>query len=138
MSTRAISKFLKDNFKVKLSAVTVAKALREPDKYWLAWYEEIEPAARVVAEAHDIDVEDLLELEAGAYYSLKNEPPTLTTSRGRNDALEKSLEYEGAVSILEAQWFSFDEDCRNTCLASIPKDSEDEEDEKKGAGQSSK
>jgi hypothetical protein len=133
MSTRAISRFLKDNFKVKLSAVTIAKALREPDEYWLEWYESIEPAARVFAEAHNLDTEEVLEFEAGFFDHFKEQEPTLAA--GKDNVEEKYFEYRDAVGALESQWFAFDEDCRRTCLASIPEDTEDEGDEKKDAGQ---
>lgn len=124
MSTRAISQFLKDNFKVKLSAVTIAKALRQQDGYWLDLYESVEPAARIFADAHNMDVEDVLELEVGLFEHLKDQPPTL--AMGKEIIAEKFYEYEGAVHTLRSEWFVFDEDCRKTCLASIPRDSEEE------------
>src|SRR5258708_36095904 len=60
MSSRAISRWLNAN-KVKLSAATIAKALRNPKPYWEEVLEEIEPAALTFARAHKEDPETILE-----------------------------------------------------------------------------
>ena len=49
MSARAISRFLLDEQGVKLSAVTITKALNDPQKSWNAFFEMIEPSAKVIA-----------------------------------------------------------------------------------------
>src|ERR1700722_17524934 len=55
MSSRAISRWLAEKG-VKLSAATVAKALRNPRLYWQELADEIEPAATIFGNAHDLDV----------------------------------------------------------------------------------
>ena len=52
MSARAISRFLLEEQKIKLSAVTITKALNDPVKSWIAFFEEIAPAATVIAKWH--------------------------------------------------------------------------------------
>jgi hypothetical protein len=49
MSARAISRFLLEEQGVKLSAVTITKALNDPKKSWNAYFDMIEPSARVIA-----------------------------------------------------------------------------------------
>ena len=133
MSTRAISRFLKEEQGIKLSAVTIAKALKVADKYWLAWYESVEPAARVFGAAHDIDPDDVLELEAGHFDHLCGENTLNLVAKNTQQVEEKWGEYEDAVSVLQSQWFKFDQDTRQTCLALVPEDKEEGEEEKKEA-----
>jgi hypothetical protein len=49
MSARAISRFLLEEQGVKLSAVTITKALNDPKKSWNAFFDAVEPSARVIA-----------------------------------------------------------------------------------------
>jgi hypothetical protein len=50
MSARAISRFLQEEQGVKLSAVTITKALNDPKKSWNSFFDTIEPWARIIAE----------------------------------------------------------------------------------------
>ncbi|XHR28229.1 MAG: hypothetical protein ACFUZC_20160 [Chthoniobacteraceae bacterium] len=45
MSARAISRWLKETKGIKVSDVSIAKALRTPEKYWEALADEVEPLA---------------------------------------------------------------------------------------------
>ena len=49
MSARAISRFLLEEQDVKLSAVTITKALNDPKKSWNTFFDMIEPSARAIA-----------------------------------------------------------------------------------------
>src|ERR1017187_2272944 len=49
MSARAISRFLLEEQGVRLSAVTITKALNDPKKSWNAFFDTIEPSARIIA-----------------------------------------------------------------------------------------
>ncbi len=49
MSARAISRFLLEEQSVKLSAVTITKALNDPKKSWNAFFDTIEPSAKAIA-----------------------------------------------------------------------------------------
>lgn len=112
MSTRAISNWLKDQKGIKLSAVTIAKALREANKYWQDIYDEIEPQARMMAVAYDVEERDLLVNEK-LFEALKGEPPRAS---GRDEA-EEIL---AAGEILAANWYGrLDEAARGACLAAV-------------------
>lgn len=50
MSARAISRFLLEEQRVKLSSVTITKALGEPKKSWVSFFQTIQPEAITVAE----------------------------------------------------------------------------------------
>ena len=130
MSTRAISSYLQEAHKVKLSAVTIGKALRNADKYWLAQYEEVEPAARVFGEAHNMSADEVLGLEENVFQALCSQPPILgmaTEEQGHRN-LER---YEESKAVLQDVWFAFDEDTRGTCLDSIPEEHDEGEEGKK-------
>jgi hypothetical protein len=49
MSARAISRFLLEEQGVKLSAVTITKALNDPKKSWNSFFDIVEPSALVIA-----------------------------------------------------------------------------------------
>lgn len=49
MSARAISRFLMEEQSIRLSAVTITKALNDPKKSWLSFFEIIEPSAITTA-----------------------------------------------------------------------------------------
>ena len=49
MSARAISRFLLDEQKIKLSAVTITKALNDPKKSWVSFFGIVEPSAIIIA-----------------------------------------------------------------------------------------
>lgn len=56
MSTRALSRWLQDTHNIKLSAVSIAKALRESEKYWEARADSIEQAARAVENVTGVSI----------------------------------------------------------------------------------
>lgn len=49
MSARAISRFFQEEQNIKLSAVTITKALNDPQKSWISFFETIQPAAITTA-----------------------------------------------------------------------------------------
>lgn len=130
MSTRAISAFLQEEHGVKLSAVTIAKALREPEKHAAVAVDRIEPAARVVAAAQGADVEELLG-NADYFAAIRDKPPTIHGTR--DDELRDAIfEYKDAIEDLEKEWFALPSDLRSLALAAWEKaqQEEDEEDAK--------
>ena len=60
MSSRAISRWLATEQNVKLSAATIARALRDPEKYILEIFEEIEPAVNVIRFRSRLTLEAIL------------------------------------------------------------------------------
>lgn len=49
MSARAISRFLQDEQKIRLSAVTITRALNDPKKSWISFFETLQPSATIIA-----------------------------------------------------------------------------------------
>src|ERR1039457_3590685 len=49
MSARAISRFLQEGQNIRLSAVTITKALNDPKKSWVSFFETIQPSAITTA-----------------------------------------------------------------------------------------
>jgi hypothetical protein len=60
MSTRAISRWLEAEHGIKLSAVTIAKALRNSERHWQDFGEDIQVAALVIEDASGVPMEDFL------------------------------------------------------------------------------
>jgi len=125
MSTRAISSFLQDEHGVKLSAVTIAKALREPEKHALAILDRVEPAARTVAAALDIRPERLLE-DADLFDAIRGNSPGIWP--GTHEQTGEALaEYDAARDCLETEWFALPSDLRLMTLGVLKKQEREEE-----------
>jgi hypothetical protein len=113
MSTRAISRWLKESHGVKLSAVTIAKSLRESDRHWLSLFEEVEPAANIVARAHDYPSGRALLEDHQAIFHVIHDTPSVSGESGMN-------EYCKAQNLVEALWLKvLDEAGREDCLAAV-------------------
>jgi len=107
MSSRAISRWLLEVHGVKLSYVTISKALREADKHWESLWERIEPAARIFAEAHGVALKDYL-FDNGLFEGLAHSTPTIGGEDGYG-------EYESAVGFLRQEWFIYDATVHDSC-----------------------
>ena len=114
MSARSISKFLDDQHRVKVSYVTIGKALRQPARYWNLYFDNVENAAWVVAQTHGRQLKEFIS-EPDKYQEMLDEKPVLQIEKkGKRAELQKALflaqaEYEAAVSLLDDKWFRFDE-----------------------------
>ena len=118
MSTRAISRWLQENHKIKLSAVTIAKALRESDKHWEEYFEAIDPSAQIFGNAHDASMTDFL-MNPNVFSVLRSNEKNLKFS-----GKEGYCEYQKAVEIVEQDWFqALDERAREECSQFIPAES---------------
>jgi len=60
MSSKAISQFLEKEQGIKLSAVTINKALNDPDKNWNLFFDSVEDAAQTFAEDYGEPMQDIL------------------------------------------------------------------------------
>lgn len=126
MSTRAISSFLQEEHGVKLSAVTIAKALREPEKHVLAILERVEPAARIVAAALDIRRPEQFLGDADFYEAIKAHSPGFWP--GTHEQTGEALaEYEAARNCLETEWFALPSDLRLMTMGVLNKQEREEE-----------
>jgi hypothetical protein len=114
MSSRAISRWLADKG-VKLSAATIAKALRQPESYWQELADEIEPAATLFGNCRNIDVQDLL-TNPEAFSVLAEHP--VSPEAVSADAVRNSLnEIQAATDKLRNGWFALPDSAREACLA---------------------
>jgi hypothetical protein len=123
MSSRAISRWLEGSG-VKISAVTIAKALRIPKPYWEKLFEAIEPAARVFERANGVAMEDFLVREEVFFALAHGSRPVeldVITPEGASEGYD---EYQGAVSKLQEEWFRFSQKTREACLANVEMDGE--------------
>ena len=126
MSTRAISNYLLENHKVKISPVTIAKALREAEKHWLAFYEYAQPAALVFGEFHRKTADEILAMTTEEFENLCNTDTIYVGVADKDQLFGKSIKHDRVKDILIERWFSFDDETRDTCLSSLPFDEPDE------------
>ena len=113
MSTRAISRWLKDTRNIKLSAVTIAKGLREADEYWASYYDEVEPYAIIIGGAHKLTEKEVLDDEEW-FEGIDSILPS-TWHEDDEDA-----EYYTAMYKLRTEWYQMlDSVCREACLNSV-------------------
>jgi hypothetical protein len=122
MSARAITKFLEKEHEVKISAVTVAKAIRNPKKYWLFFYDTIEPYADRIQDAHNVAVESFLfDEKVFKHFCGTGDAPKHLAARDRDDYETALEEYHEAVAILNEKWFGLDEELRREAQIYIEK-----------------
>jgi hypothetical protein len=123
MSCRAIVRWL-EAYGTKLSLATVAKALRTPKIYWQEIYDDIEPAARIFAEAHNLEVRSLLSNHE-LFFNLVHDKSTFPTMEGRlpyENAQDLFDVYLDACAKLQQDWFCMPPAAIEACLASIPEE----------------
>lgn len=120
MSSRAIRNFLLEKHGVKLSAVTIAKALREPEKHLESLRERIEPAARIAARALEVGAIALLK-DPKFFDAMRREQPSIwgETNEDIHDAL---LEFDNAIHTIAYDWFSLPGDLRAMTVALMETD----------------
>jgi hypothetical protein len=118
MSARSISRYLQARHGVKISAVTVAKALRDPGKHLEPFAEEVEVAARRVAEAHGHSVGGILRVDPGLFDSISSSPPTLAGLE-QEEIVKEYDAYRQAVHFLTYNWFNADADVRTVAMEFI-------------------
>jgi hypothetical protein len=132
MSLRAIGRWLQAEHQISISPTTLAKAMRNADKYWIAILEEIEPAVRIVARAHQVSPAFVMSSENEIQF-LSMQTPTLA---GDGDAGQHiMMEYLSAIDEIKGFWNSTPSDALAECLAYVPKvfeDDNDKETEKAG------
>jgi hypothetical protein len=120
MSARSISRYLQDRHGVKLSAVTIAKALREPAKHIEPFAERVESAARIVADAHDVTIGALL-MGPDAFFGITMHPPKLAVA-SNEEAPNAYDEYRGARDFIANTWLQLDPAVRGMTLEYVATD----------------
>jgi hypothetical protein len=128
MSARAISRWLEERG-TKLSAVTVAKALKNPQKYWESLWDVVEPAARLFANAHKETIISVL-TNPDLFTHLRGQDPYIAETEpfAISDAID---EIRAAAYVLEDSWFRLSNYVRESCLSSVDLEGEQEPEEKK-------
>jgi hypothetical protein len=106
MSSPAISKFLASEMGIKLSSVTINKALRDPHTTWNLYFDEVEPSARIFAKDNGDRLRDMLFKKQIFFQPAKN--PIL---KAAVKVLVKE-EVAHAGSILRIKWYSIELEIR--------------------------
>jgi hypothetical protein len=123
MSARAIARFLEKEHGLKLSAVTVAKAIRNPKKYWVFFFDTIEPYAMRIQKAQNVAMASFLfDEEVFEHFCGTGDAPKYLRLNNIDEYEEALAEYHEAVGILAEKWFSLDADLRREAQAYIEKE----------------
>lgn len=113
MSARAISRFLQKEQGIKLSSVTINKALKDPAKNWNLYFDMVEPAARVWAREAKKPMGDFLFEEKVLLKPFENR---LLRAAARAMTPEQ---VRGAARTLRSRWDSLDLEIRLKARAYI-------------------
>lgn len=106
MSSRAISRFLLEEQNVKLSAVTITKALNDPKKYWNLFFNLIEPSVIVYEKLEPKEKRGDFLYDDDAFKKIE--------FPGREVVRKVLLKFEFARACdeLREKWFSIDRETR--------------------------
>jgi hypothetical protein len=106
MSARGISRFLKENNGIKLSAVTITKALNNSKKSWNQFFETIEPYVKTYEECEKPAKREEFLFDDAAFKAIR--------FPGREFVRKQLLKFEfaRAIDVLREKWFSIDHETR--------------------------
>ena len=110
MSTRAISDWLNKKHQIYLSAATIAKALREPRKYWAIFFDLIRSSAVAFESAHHTPMEEFL-FDREKFEELLKRKPTFYVKEP-NDQMQVMgavMDYQISEQVLRHDWFELDD-----------------------------
>ena len=111
MSARAISRFLLEEQDVKLSAVTITKALNDPKKSWNTFFDMIEPSARVIANWGKWETLEFLFKSRVRYEKIVDQAIGNTLGRIAAKLLVKG-DVVSADKLLREKWFCINHETR--------------------------
>jgi hypothetical protein len=102
MSARSISKFLKEKHGIKLSAVTIIKALNDPKKSWNQFFDTIEPYVEAYERWEKSAKRDEFLFDDQAFKAIK--------FPGREFVRKHLLKFAfaQAINVLREKWFTID------------------------------
>lgn len=118
MSSRAISNYLKTEHGVKISAASIARALREPEKHLAAMLGEVQEASQIFAAAHNASGPAMVTSKI-AFEGFSERDPDFKI-KDEKALLDAKFEYGEAVDALK-NWFALDERFREFAQAFIVK-----------------
>jgi hypothetical protein len=105
MSARAIGRFLEKEQGIKLSPVTITKALNDPKRSWNAFFDLLEPYALIFQKESTFPLTDFL-------FKDKNIKDGNHLVVRLSKKLAFSAEFDQADKILREKWFSIELDIR--------------------------
>ena len=106
MSARAISRFLKEKHGVKLSAVTITKALNDPKKSWNQFFDTIEPYVKAYENWDKSAKREKFLFDDKGFKAIRFPGSELL----RKQLLK--FEFAQAINMLREKWFSIDYETR--------------------------
>lgn len=108
MSARAISRFLQEEQNIRLSAVTITKALNDPKKSWISFFETLQPSATIIAKWHRPASFKYLFISKSEFEHRLNPPGDGPVSRAVISTARALLQPErmAAGKVLMEKWFS--------------------------------
>jgi hypothetical protein len=108
MSARAISRFLREQQNIRLSAVTITKALNDPKKSWISFFEPLAPSATIFAKWHRPPSFKYLFISKSEFELRLNPPGDGPVSRAIIKTTRALLRAEqmAAGKLLLEKWFS--------------------------------
>src|ERR1017187_4496427 len=102
MSAKAISEFLEAEQGIKLSSVTINKALKDSGKSWNLFFDMIEDSARIFAKDDGIQMRDMLFKKQIFYKPVNNRiVQSIFKTFVRDDVAH-------AASVLRTKWYVID------------------------------
>ena len=104
LSSRAISRWLEQEKGIKISNVTVAKALRNPEKYWETFAERLEPSIRTIENETGAAAESFLEDER-ITFALGGEASLRLRCEDANGDGRGNRDLDEAVQLLKECWY---------------------------------
>lgn len=113
MSLRAICRWLDETRRIQISVNAVSKAMRNQESYWARLVEDVAPAARTFADAHNVHPLALLDCK-DLFESMESSAPFICASddRGMERQLSQVVE---AAGVLRNRWFALPEEAREQC-----------------------
>jgi hypothetical protein len=110
MSAKAISHFLEMEQGVKLSSVTINKALKDPARNWNLFFDMIEPSARILEKNQGDKMKDFLFREEYLVKPFENRVVNAVVNVLVPDKVAE------AVRILRGKWYVIDWETRRKAL----------------------
>lgn len=110
MNAKAISAFLEKEQGIKLSSVTVNKALKDPAKNWNLFFDQIESAARTFAAGESVPMKDFLFRKEYLFKPTENRLVKVIAKALVRDEVAR------AAGILRTKWYVIDWEVRLKAL----------------------
>lgn len=119
MSGREISDFLEKNYEIRISQPTLARALKEPEKYTGEFARSAYEHANTVRALMELEgIDDLLSSTGFTEFLLKKVRRSIPDSSSLTSEYEMTI-VQDCLSYLLEKWFKVSQDFRNLCWPEI-------------------